>query len=265
MGKKLFAFVLIFALCSTNAFAAETTMYEVDNTGITISIPSSDYVITQNTPLTAPVFSFLGISNPQSVIDQNMTNGILIDVVNPNFYYEIVIGSPALDNVGFSSLSDFDQTTINQTIESMKSQFENNGIALLEYEICQDYAQPYLVLDISQQLQGQTLYSQEYYTIVNGTALYVTLHELSGSQVSADNIQTLKTVVSSVSFPQPQTTTLPEQETTPTSNITDETSDKIPFSQQPLYSVLVNIVSGIVSFLIILGIVTAIQKIKSKR
>lgn len=263
MKKRIPTIILMFTLFLTHSFAAEYSVYEVGDTGITVSLPSSDYVITADTPLDSPVFAFLGLSDPQSAIDQNIANDIFIDAVNMDYTYEIVVGSPELDDIGSMSMSEFDKETIIQTAEMMKSQFEEAGSTLLNYEICLDYSQPFLVLDLSQQMNDQQIYSREYYTIVNGTALFITLHNMTGTELSPENHETLASVVNSVSFPEASISDATHSSNSIKNDIPDENS-ATPLTQKPYYDTLVKIVSGLASCFIVVGIVTVIRKTKSK-
>lgn len=260
--KRFLSFVIGIFTVSISAFAADSTTFYVGETGISVSLPASNYVITPDTPLSDPVFSVMGFDDPQAVLDQNIANGILIDSIDPNYSYEIVIGSPDIGDVSGLSLSDLDDATINQTAEAMKPQFEDMGINVMQYSILKDYSEPYLVFDISQRSQDQTLYSRECYTVVNGTALYITLHDLSGSQLSDINSQVLDTVVRSTSFPEPDVSAISEDEAY--QSIDPDNQSSIPFHETQLYNTLVDAAAGVVSTGIIIGIVFLVRKIKNK-
>ena len=260
--KKLLSFILAISVVSISASAADATSFYVGDTNISVSLPAANYIITPDTPLTDPVFSAMGLDNPQAVLDQNIANGILIESIDPNYSYEIVIGSPEIEDINGFSLSDFDDTTINQTAEAAKAQFEDMGITLIQYSLSKDYSEPYLVFDISQLSQGQTLYSREYYTIVDGASLYITLHDFSGSPLSDINAQVLDTVVKSVLFPESDAPAISDEESN--QPIVNDNQSSIPFHETRLYDTLVDATAAVLSAAIIIGIVFLVRKIKNK-
>lgn len=227
--KKVLLCMSMFFLMMCQAGASLITLA---GTEISLQFPDDCYVITPDTPIDSPLFSELGFTDPQSVIDNLTSNGILANVMFQDNTYEIVAGSPPIETTYNSSLSDFSQGTaedIQALYDEMERQFEGTSITSTHIYLCNDFDYPYLVIDIMQPNGDIDVHSREYYTWVNNTAFYLTLHDYTGNEVSVQQDQILRSIIETVTFPQPVKDAI---EPAPPSDLDNDVSSVIPTDEE---------------------------------
>jgi hypothetical protein len=186
--------VLVFTVCVSicSVFATDIS-YDIEEIGMTLNIPNNMQVITRGTPEDDIVFSTFGLDY----------QGIMNDFENRNIYLQ------AADAENFLTLTVTKTTTeeskfvdnYNKLSEDELNRIKDTFMAIPSYQECEEKdinGYKYLCLLVSEQTNGNYVYSQQYSTVVNGDNYIVSLQAPNAQQLTNDDKATLDRIMKSV-------------------------------------------------------------------
>ena len=194
MKKLLILVILAALLCSISipASAASDT-YELDEVGLTVSIPADYWVITRDTPENSSVFSELGLTKAE-MMEFFKTSDAYLNGASKTFSDEIVISAA---DYSLGNLSWFNDSALQELAENIVDVYTENGLKVSQYDIYQHHQTKFFRIYSTDAAQNR--HSLQYYTIYDNKAISITMHNYAG-EISADQEATLKTVVDSTQF-----------------------------------------------------------------
>ena len=192
-------FTIIVLLLSVFALqvSAISVTYELDELGLEVSIPSSYDVITQDTPISNPVFNRLGASGSE-FIDYYKANGIYLNAIpEDSLSEEIVVTMTAgiWDN-----LSVFSDTTIKTLASALISGSEDYGIVVLDYDVYQHSQAKFIKIYFTD--ATNSVYGLQFYTTYGAKAMNFTMRSYSG-ELSKKQEETITNIVDSIKYDTP--------------------------------------------------------------
>jgi hypothetical protein len=211
-------FILVL-LISAPAYAVNSVEYELEELGLTISIPSDYVVFTRNTSADDPNLSAYGLTKDGLLSFLTESNNYLNawnDVANQEVFITMV-DSPLVD---FNLCSD---TILAMIATSFEPEYAKMGITVIKTEIYQHSQAKFVKTYISHPNGDATAYGLQYYTVYADKAINIILKSYSG-QITSSQESTLKSIVDSASFDtQPQTAETEFVSTTPFTYTDSET------------------------------------------
>lgn len=208
--KKLLILVMLAALlCSISipASAASDT-YELDEVGLTVSIPADYLVVTRDTPENSSVFSELGMTKADMMAIFE-ADSIYLDAFSPAIDEEIVV-TMAPNNI--SNISNFSDSLLQQMAKAAADAFHTIGSEVSKYEIYQNGAVKYIKFYHTHATTNT--HSLQYYTIIDNKAINITLHSYKGS-LTTQQEATVKNVIDSIQFQKVPSGTVSGEDTKP--------------------------------------------------
>ena len=190
MKKLLILVILAAMLCSISipAFAASDT-YELDEVGLTVSIPADYSVITKDTPENSPIFSQWGTTKAEL-----MAKGICLNA-RSNLYEEEIVVDMTEDEE--NSLSLYSDSELLGFAELWVDLYRSLGYPLYKYDIYQHAQTRFIRLYYTN--TDQTVHAVQYYTVYNHKQINFTFKSYEGSWSSRQET-TIKTIVDSIRF-----------------------------------------------------------------
>ncbi len=186
-----------------NALASGSNFYNIEKIDMIITIPSRLIVFTQDSPPNDPNFSYLGLdgySLIQSYKDSNIYLNAISDFANDGVY-EIVV--TMLEYDGSKEISDFrrySDSELKSLVDEVINSLTADNITFLSYDLYEHSQAKFVALNIKQpDGYGGTAYGKQYYTILGGRAINITLHSYEGALSTAQK-NLVKQVVDSVEF-----------------------------------------------------------------
>lgn len=128
---SLIVLTLSFSLFTVPAFA-ESNSFELDELGLTVTIPSEYDVITQDTATNSLIFSELGVSGADLIADFK-ASGIYLNALPKDVIDEEIVAT--MTPGGMDNFSIFSDTTLITLVSSIIDEYEAFGIDVLEYDI----------------------------------------------------------------------------------------------------------------------------------
>ncbi|MBE6980971.1 MAG: zinc ribbon domain-containing protein [Ruminococcaceae bacterium] len=204
--KKTILFFLIVLLAFPFPVSAESNIYDLDEMGLQVAIPSEFSVITRDTSASDPIFSNCRTTK-SAVIDQFEASGIYLNAISPSFTEEIVftMTESSLDN--FAALSD---TMLNITITSLKDQFSAYGFNVSKHEVYHHAQTKFVKMYFSD--SANTVHGLQYSTVYCGKAMNFTMRSYSGS-LSSEQEATIQQIVDCILFDSPFSASTPTEQT----------------------------------------------------
>ena len=192
--EVLLSFCLVFCLLSSYAFAANT-IYELDELGMSVELPSDHIVFTRDIKSNDPNLNAYGLTK-DGLLSLMQERSIYLNAWDEDINYEIIItmmDSPIED---YNLLSD---TMLATVVSSFETEYAGVGITFIRSDIYQHSQAKFAKIYISQPNNGETAYGLQYNTVYEGKAINITLQSYSG-KIDSSKEAILKKVVDSVHF-----------------------------------------------------------------
>lgn len=204
--KALLSICLVFCLLPSHAFAANT-IYELDELGMSIELPSDHVVFTRDIKANDPNLSAYGLTKDE-MSSLMLERSIYLNAWDEDVSYEIIvtmIDSPLED---FNQFSD---TSLNQFALALKTEYASMGITFIRSDLYQHSQAKFAKIYISQPNNGDTAYGLQYYTVYNGKAINITLQSYSG-EIDSSREAIIQNIVDTIHFDtEPQFSAPPAQ------------------------------------------------------
>ena len=209
MKKLMILVILAGMLCSISipAFAASDT-YELDEVGLTVSIPADYSVITRDTPENSSVFSELDTTKAD-MMALFEENSIYLDALSPAIDEEILVAMAPND---INNMSNFNDSLLQQIAKGVADTYRLMGYEISQYEIYQKGTVKYIKFYYTQ--TKTNTHSLHYYTIIDNKAINIIMHSYKGS-LTAQQEATVKNVIDSIQFKKAPSGTVSGEDTKP--------------------------------------------------
>lgn len=203
MKKRLLigflSFIMMFGI-TTQAFAEGGT-FEIKEAEMTLDIPEEFAVFERIVDEFDPNLELINSTKAQ--LEEVFQKGnIYLNAVMVPPDNEIVVTlteyAGSQDIFNFKYFSDKEMDTLGSKLVN-DAQTNNNGVDYTGYETYKTDQASFIVLDLVQNSSAGQVYGKQYYTIVNGQAIYITLHSYVG-EISQDTSGMLKGIIDSVKF-----------------------------------------------------------------
>ncbi len=203
MKKRLLigflSFMMMFGI-TTQAFAQGGT-FEIKEAEMTLDIPEEFVVFERIVDEFDPNLELINSTKAQleEVFEQGniYLNAVMVPPDN-----EIVVtlteNAGSQDIFNFKYFSEKEMDTLGSKLVN-DAQENSNGVDYTGYETYKTDQGSFIVLDLIQNSSAGQVYGKQYYTIVNGQAIYITLHSYSG-EISEDTSEMFKGIIDSVKF-----------------------------------------------------------------
>ncbi|HHX37842.1 MAG TPA: zinc ribbon domain-containing protein [Clostridiaceae bacterium] len=216
MKRCVFCFymaIICALLFSFPAYAVNATEYELEELGLTVSIPSDYVVFTRSISDDDPNLSAYGLT--KDGLSSLMTErNIFLNGWDKEINQEIIVTMIGSSLVDFNLFSDMELTTLASTFEDG---YKNAGLTVIKTEIYNHAQAKFLKIYISQPNGSDTVYGLQYYTVYDNKAINITMQSYSG-KISSSQEAILKKIVDSAHFDtEPQ---VPNSDFIPTSAFT---------------------------------------------
>lgn len=175
-------------------------MYKLDDLHMNISIPSNLIVFTQIIPEDDPNLELYGLDR-DALIKQYKDGNIYLNAISEDATYEIVITK--VTNDGLKELSDMNTLSneeLTSFLEELKAFYKSNGITYKKSNFYQHTQVKFIKIFFERSGQeNDTVYSIQYYTVINGNAVNITLHSYN-NPISSSMEELLSQIVNSTEF-----------------------------------------------------------------
>lgn len=199
MMKRKFGGMLlcIFVLFLLPALAYETgsTVYQLDELGLSISFPSNYVIFTRNIDTHDPNLSVYGLTK-SSMSSHMVERNIYLDGWDRDVNQEITVTMIDSLITDFNLLGD---TVLSTLATSLISEYANMGFTVSKSEIYQHSQAKFLKIYVSQPDGDSMVYRLQYYTVYDNKAINIILQSYLG-QISSSQESTLKGIIDSAAF-----------------------------------------------------------------
>lgn len=203
MGKKItriFLGLMMIFLFKSEALAAENT-YEIKEAEMTLKIPEEFIVFQRIVSEFDPNLELIN-SSKEKLEDVFKKGNIYLNAVMVPTDYEIVVtlteNANSQELFNFTYFSDKELDNLGSKLIN-DAKIESSDIQYRGYETYKTDKECFLVFDLVQSTLDKEVYGKQYYTIVNGQVIYITLHSYVG-EIGEDKAQMLKSIVDSMEF-----------------------------------------------------------------
>lgn len=203
MKKKILIVVLtILMLFNTciNVLAKDKS-YEIKEAGITLSIPE-EWVVFERIVDEFDENLELINSSKEKLEEIFKERDIYLNAIMIPQNYEIVVNlnefKASQEIFDFNTLSEKELSILCERILEENTQ-QQTAVLNSGYEIYNHSQAKFIVLDIVKNVDGQEIYGKQYYTIINGQALYITLYSYIG-QIEEDKLKEINSIVDTIKF-----------------------------------------------------------------
>ena len=193
--KKLLILIMLAAVLfsiSIPAFAAANT-YELDELGLSITMPVGYLVMTRNTPENSSVFSELGLTKAE-MTEFFEANNIYLNGVSETFSEEISI---TMMEDSISNLKWFSNDQLLQMAKSVADKYQESGFLVFKYDVYQHQQTKFI--KIYCEIPSQNAHVLQYFTVYDNKAIYITMYSFMGSLLSTQETA-IQMMVESVRF-----------------------------------------------------------------
>ena len=169
--------------------------------GITMDIPEEFLVFERIVDEFDPNLELINSSKKQ--LEQVFQQGnIYLNAVMVPPQCEIVVtlteDAESQEIFNFNSFKDKELDTLGKNLIS-GAQGTNGGIEYTGYEVYKTDQASFIVLDLIQDSSAGKVYGKQFYTIVNGQVIYITLHSYEG-EITSEQGSMIKGVIDSIKF-----------------------------------------------------------------
>lgn len=208
--RRIVFILLLFALvCAGGQSLALETAYQLEELEVSLSVPDDLYVLTRASSDAA--FEALGLSK-EEMLQTFALRRIYLDAIWEGSMTELIITMS--ENSGTSALYQLNEQSP-EKIEELALSFMRLAEDMLpipgnvnnpsgrdvfsrfwytNYSVYTDAQVPFIVLEMRGEFDGAPLYGRQYYTVVNGRGVYLTLQSFDGEISQAHATQLLQIV-----------------------------------------------------------------------
>ncbi len=195
--KKIFSVILVLALLLALPFelsvSAASSTHDLDELGLSLTVPDGYYAVTRNTPATDPIFAKTGISYSDYMALLN--NGFIYLNALPDGYKDEVVVTMTPNSL--SNFSTYSDSMLNVLASTLKAEYPNYGIDVSKCDIYQHSQTKFIRIYFTQ--SSTSTHGLQYYTIHDGKAMNFTMRSYEGAITSRQE-KVIKSVVDSIKF-----------------------------------------------------------------
>lgn len=194
-------FICSFCLCFSEIALGETS-YFIDELSMHVKIPDNLIVFTRDIDSDDENLS-LFVLDEKDLEDHYKENNIYLNSIDPEGKYEIVI--TMIKDAGIHFLYDYNAYTneqLNEFLQPLINELNSNnyGAEYTDAFIWNNHSQAkFIKIYFEYPNDNETAYCVQYYTIINGQAINITLHSYNGT-ITTENEKLMTEIVSSISF-----------------------------------------------------------------
>ena len=189
---SVFVAILLALTMSTYVHAA-TSVYEIDELGVSLSIPDNYSVITRETPASDPIFDTIGVSKSELISQFESTN-IYLNAIPSYFGEEIVVTMTPNSISDFNNLSD---TLLSSMASGIEDEYKSYNISVLDHETYNHRQAKFIKVHYKD--TSQSAYGMQYYTVLDYKAMNFTLRSYDGDITSSQE-KVIQSIVDSIAF-----------------------------------------------------------------
>lgn len=177
MRKTIGLILVIFcvSVCAVSSYAAEAVVYEVDEAGMTLSLPD-DWILFSR--------------------EHDAKRFVCLNARCEELQAEITVGAFPQEEV--KDFSDCSYSELSKIAEAMRKAPKKHYSGWYRDSFIYTHRQTAFVVTDHKQY-GSDTFSRQYYTVIEGTGICVTLHSLNG-EIAADLNNLLRSVIDSCVF-----------------------------------------------------------------
>lgn len=180
-------------LISVFPIYATSTSYFIPELEMRLSLPDSYYVVTEDTPEDAPIFTLLQVSKDE-IVKQNKENGVYLDSVSADFSYSCMI---AMEDNLLKNLSSYLDSMLDPIVSALEKTYNAAGLEITEYTTFHHPQADFIKLYLYNS-STNTFYLQ-YYTIHNYQAITITM-SATASKITSEMESELSAIIDSIRF-----------------------------------------------------------------
>ncbi len=190
---------IIMILSMTSTAFAEDKEYKISAINLIVTVTEPLNVLTRGVSESNPALEIL---DTDAVTMQNsfVQNNIYLDVFPDDLSYEILVSATELenkDNAGFNTLSD---TELEEFMNRLGGDFASNeNEELLFMELYENDVTKYIHLSTHFTLDDTSVYTERYYTVMNGFNYYFTL-QTDNIEIGSELSSILTSMVNSAQY-----------------------------------------------------------------
>lgn len=185
---------LLMLLFVFSAAAAQTETYRIEEFGLSIKFPESDYVITRDTPRDDEAFEALGLDYDQTRTALT-TNDIYLFAYNEDNTYQLSLTITQDENtIAVNNYSDITNEERQAIVEEVKKDESVESAAEVKHN-----GSLFIESDRSKEMDGKTVYIKLSNTIINGYQFDLAMQK-DGEPISADEAKALTNAANSLKF-----------------------------------------------------------------
>lgn len=189
--------VMIFSVTVT-AFA-EDKEYKISAINLIVTVTDHLNVLTRGVSESNPALEILG-TDAVTIQNSFLQNNIYLDVFPDDLSYEILITATQLENKenpGFDALAD---TDLKEFMNRLSMEFDaSDNEELLSMDIYENDVTKYIHLSTHFTMEETSVYTERYYTIMNGFNYYFTL-QTNDMEINSELSSTLTSIVNSAQY-----------------------------------------------------------------
>ncbi|GEM_PF-1538542 len=199
--KLLIGFLCLMMMFGTTVQVfAEDKSYEVKEAEMTIDISDEFIVFGRIVDEFDENLELIG-SSKKELENVFKKGNIYLNAVMIPPEYEIVLTlaeyEGSQDIFDFNLFSESELDTLGKQLSSGST--EESGITYTGYETYKQNQAQFIVFDLYQESASGKVYGKQYYTIINGQAINITMHSYTG-ELPAEKLEVLKNTVDSINF-----------------------------------------------------------------
>ncbi len=190
---------IIMILSMTSTAFAEDKEYKISAINLIVTVTEPLNVLTRGVSESNPALEIL---DTDAVTMQNsfVQNNIYLDVFPDDLSYEILVSATELENkdkAGFNTLSD---TELEEFMNRLSGDFASNeNEELLFMELYENDVTKYIHLSTHFTLDDTSVYTERYYTVMNGFNYYFTL-QTDNIEIGSELSSILTSMVNSAQY-----------------------------------------------------------------
>lgn len=194
--------IICFFSAATAALAAEPEEYELTLLNMTINAPEGWITFSRDTGADDPDLELLGLDS-EELADYYIQNNIYLNMISVEPYAEIVVTMTdyegSRDTYDFNLVPEEEMMPMAESVMLEMQEEMNDKVSYTDCAVYEHQQAKFAVFYMTQQNMGVTIYGKQYYTVINGQAINITLHSY-GAMITGDLEQIIKDTVDSVTF-----------------------------------------------------------------
>lgn len=199
---SLAAAIICFLSAAPSVFAAEPDEYVLTLLNMTIEAPEGWVTFSRDTEADDPDIELLGMDSGE-LREYYVQNNIYLNMISVEPYAEIVVTmtdyEESRDTYDFNLVHDEEMLPIAESIMRQMQEAVNDEVTYTDCAVYEHQQARFAVFYMTKQNSGMTVYAKQYYTVINGQAINITLHSY-GTRISNGLEVIIKDTVDSVEF-----------------------------------------------------------------